>query len=401
MEELKLNRKKQIPMDKKALLLLLAALALFLNGCGRTDVAEAESPQRPVIVEAVETEEIRKELEISGNVKPSQMVRAGFKVEGLIEHSYVEAGDRVEAGQRLMRLETQDYDLNVDATLAKYEALRRKADSAIPSKINQAQAQLDYIEAQYQRMTTLHEQGVVSSKDLEEVETKYTVAQNQYQEAMDAYDITEKELRQVERALDLAQSKLEDTVLTSPIAGTVLKTTFEAGETIAPGHPAVILGVLDTMEVEIGVPDTIISRIAIGESVSVYLYGLDQEVEGKITNIDPMADQKTRTFGVQIEIDNSQGQIRPGMLAKVSLASSEVSAIMVPVNCVNNLPEASFLFVYKEDGTVEQRTVELGEIYGDRIQVLGGLEEGEEVVIDGQYQLTDGQTVTARKADAQ
>lgn len=387
--------------DPKMLLLLLAAFALPLNACGRSDVTETESPTRPVQVQEVETEEIRKELEISGNVKPSQMVRAGFKVEGLIEHVYVEAGDRVQPGQPLMRLETQDYDLNVDANLAQYEALRRKAESAIPSKVNQAQAQLEYIEAQYERMTTLHEQGVVSSKDLEEVETKYTVAQNQYQEALDAYEITEKELRRAQRALDLAQSKLEDTVLTSPIAATVLRTTFEAGETIAPGHPTVILGVLDTMEVEIGVPDTIVSRISIGESVSVFLYGLDREVEGVITNIDPVADQKTRTFGVQIEIDNSDGEIRPGMLAKVALASSEKSAIMVPVNCVNNLPEGSYLFVYQEDGTVEQRTVELGEIYGDRIQVLSGLTDGEKVVVEGQYQLTDGQTVNAGKADAQ
>lgn len=366
---------------------------MLLQGCSKSLADEAQEILKPVKVKVVETEDYSKTMEISGNVKPAQLIRTGFKSAGVIDDIHVEEGDMVREGQVLAALETHDYQLGVDAALAQYEAMERQSDSAINSGVNQAQANLDFVRTQYDRMKRLYEEGAIPKTTLEELETQLVVAENKYQEALDAYAISEAQLKQVKTSLEVAETKLGDTVLKSPINGTVIQKLFEAGETVAAGYPTIVLGRLDTLEVEIGVPDTLIDTIKIGKKVDVLIYGIDKELQGDIINIDTIADQETRTFGVKVEIDNKDNKIRPGMIAKVVMNTDNVTTIMVPSNCIMNDPDGAKIFVYKEEGYVEERRVVLGEVFGDKIEVLEGLEDGEKIVVEGHYRLINGDKV--------
>ncbi|MCC5908868.1 MAG: efflux RND transporter periplasmic adaptor subunit [Clostridiaceae bacterium] len=368
-------------------------MSILLSGCNADVSADIQDSLKPVIVQEVLTENYTKNMEISGNVKPAQLVNVGFKVAGVIDQVHVKEGDIVGVGQTLMRLDSYDYQLGVIAAQSQYESLDMQLDSKITSAINQAEAHLDFVKTQYERVNRLYEKGAVAKKTVEELETALVVAENKYQEALDARATSEAQLRQAKAGLDLAESQLADTVLTSPIHGTVVKQVFESGETIAPGYPALVLGRLDKLEIEIGVPDTLIDSIRTGEKVNVFIYGLDKEIEGVITSINTIADLQTRTFGVNIEINNKDQRIRPGMIAKVILTADEVESILVPTTAVLNDPDGSKIFVLHEGGYVEERSIVVGEIFGDNIQVLEGLEDGDNIVVEGQYRLVNGDQV--------
>lgn len=388
----------------KILILMLMIILILTNtmlyGCKRKEVEEVEDPLKPVTIMEVKTEDYSNDIKISGNVKPAQLIKQGFKVAGVIGDVYVKEGDHISEGQALMSLNPHDYELGVIAAQAQYESLDMQLKSKIDSSVNQAKANLEFIKTQLDRVRRLHEKGAVATKTVEELEVALVVAENTYQEALDARDTSIAQLRQAEAALELAQSQLDDTVLKSPITGTVVKQIAEIGETMAPGYPVLVLGRLDTLEVEVGVPDNLIDNIQKGEKVNLFIYGIDKELEGVISNIDTTADPETRTFGVKIDISNEDGDIKPGMIANVVIGMEKVSSIMIPIDSVTDDAEGSFVFVYDEETeTVSKREVEVGEIYEDSIQINDGLKDGELVVIEGQYGLLDEEKVKARRVE--
>lgn len=385
---------------KTKLLILLVILTTMLYGCKNKDVEVMAEPLKPVKIMEVKTQDYSDDIEISGNVKPAQLVKQGFKVAGVVGNIYVKEGDRISEGQALMSLNPHDYELGVIAAQAQYDSLNMQLSSKIDSSINQAKANLDFIKTQLDRVRRLHEKGAVATKTVEELEVSLVVAENKYKEALDAKETAEAQLRQAGAALELAQSQLNDTVLHSPIDGTVVKQIFEVGETIAPGYPAFVLGRLDTLEVEVGVPDNLIDNIKVGEKVKLFIYGIDKELEGVISNIDATADLETRTFGVKIDIDNKDGDIKPGMIANVVISMDKVTTIIVPIDSVVDDANKSTIFVYDENTkTVSKREVKVGTVFGDHIQIVEGLKDGELVVVHGQFGLLEGEEVNARRVE--
>ncbi|HAE91322.1 MAG TPA: hypothetical protein DCG60_01540 [Tissierella sp.] len=385
---------------KTKLLILLVILTTMLYGCKNKDVEVMAEPLKPVKIMEVKTQDYSDDIEISGNVKPAQLVKQGFKVAGVVGNIYVKEGDRISEGQALMSLNPHDYELGVIAAQAQYDSLNMQLSSKIDSSINQAKANLDFIKTQLDRVRRLHEKGAVATKTVEELEVSLVVAENKYKEALDAKETAEAQLRQAGAALELAQSQLNDTVLHSPIDGTVVKQIFEVGETIAPGYPAFVLGRLDTLEVEVGVPDNLIDNIKVGQKVKLFIYGIDKELEGVISNIDATADLETRTFGVKIDIDNKDGDIKPGMIANVVINMDKVTTIIVPIDSVVDDANKSTIFVYDENTkTVSKREVKVGTVFGDHIQIVEGLKDGELVVVHGQFGLLEGEEVNARRVE--
>lgn len=387
-------------IKKTKFLILIMIITTLLYGCKRTEKVDAEEPPKPVTIMEATTESYSNDIEISGNVKPAQLIKQGFKVAGVINNVYVKEGDNISEGQTLVSLNPHDYELGVIAAQSQYDSLNLELNSKIQSAVNQAEANVDFIRTQLDRVRRLHEKGAVATKTVEELEVALVVAENKLQEALDAKDTSVSQLRQAEAALELAQSRLDDTTLQSPINGTIVKQIAEIGETMAPGYPVFVLGRLDTLEVEVGIPDRLVDHVKKGEKVKMFIHGVDKEVEGVISNIDTTADIETRTFGVKIDIDNPEGDIKPGMIANVVIGMDNISSIMIPIDAVTDDTEGTYVFVYDEaTETVSQRIIEVGEVYTDKIQIISGLEDGELIVFQGQYGLLDGEKVNARRVE--
>ncbi len=387
-------------MKKTRVLAVILAGVLLLTSCGKKEETKEEEVLKPVVVDTVLRDNQSTAMEFSGNVKPGQMVKVAFKVPGTLESVTVKEGDRVSKGQTLMTLNTHDYEIARTAAQAQYDAIDAEIDTKIASARKEAESNLEFINTQLERVKRLHEQGAVATKTVEELELKKDVVETKLKEIADTERGAQERLKQASAMVDLADSKIEDTVLTSPIDGTVIKKLSEEGETVIPGYPTLAIGRLDNLEVEIGVPDKFIDSIIVGSTVDVYVKGLDLKVEGRISKIDAVADLETRTFGVIIDIKNPENKIKPGMIANVNIPMGDVDAITIPINSIIDNAEGSFVFVYDDKNKmVNRRKIEVGEVFGDLIEVTSGLEEGDTLVIEGQYRLNDGEEVKARRED--
>lgn len=419
-------------MKRWAVLLLL--LSLLLTGCSaQPDTAPTI---RRVETQTVQTGSSTDTMTVSGNIVPTETVKVSFKVAGRVNNVYPAEGELVKAGQVIAKMDTTDYSIAVQASdsqlkagqsqvasgqleleagRAELEALKLKVQSEVPAAINQAKAQLDLTQNTYDRTKALFEAGVATQADLDAAYAKLTVDQATYQQALDAQTITEAQIRQAEAkvesaqaqveqgqaqlkqaqsALDLANSNLSDTTLTSPITGVVLQKVVASGEMTSAGYPIVAIGKVDDVWVEIGVTDDAVGKLYKGQSAAVYVYGTDQTVTGTVDEIGALADTTTRTFPVKIRVHNPDGTLLPGMIAKVDISLSDTPGICIPLDSVIQLADGSSVFLYDEaTGTVSRRMIETGEIVGDQIEVLAGLESGECLVTAGQFVLHDGEQV--------
>lgn len=383
--------------NKKKLAAVLGAVVLVTTGCGKK-AEKIEEAKKPVVVASMKTEELSKDLEISGNIKPGQLVKVAFKVPGRIESITVEEGDRVSSGQTLMSLDKGDYLIGIEGAQAKYDSVKLEIDSKVASGENQARSTLDFVNTQLGRVQRLYEKGAVAKKTVEELELQKVVAENKLQEVLDAKVTAQAQLQQAKAMVDLAHSKMEDTTMYSPITGTVVKKLVEPGETVIPGYPTIALGKLDVLDLEIGVPDKNIDKIKVGQNVAVRIKGLNRDVSGRIKRIEPTADLETRTFGVIIEIANPKGDIKPGMIATAKINMNKVRAITVPIDAITDNAEGTFVYLYDEASKkVTAKKIKTGDVYGDKLEVKEGIKSGDVVVIEGQYRINDGEEVNARR----
>lgn len=375
---------------------LIILIQIVSGGCsieGET-VNIQEKIKKPVEVMQVNKNEYADEISVSGNIKPSKTVKVAFKVPGVIEKINFEEGSFINEGDLLANLDSYQYRLNTIAAQSNYESLQLKVNSEIPSAINQGKSQLELIQKRYESISKLHEKGSVSKDKLDETKTALVTIENKYNEALNAQEIYAKKLEQARVMSELADSNLADTNLYSPIDGIVVKKLFEAGETVAAGYPIVVLGKLDNVEAEIGVSDEHINKIKKGQETKVYVYGIEKEFSGIITEIGAMADMKTRTFPVKITIENMDLALKPGMVAKATIPFEDIESILVPIDSVINMPEGPTVFVYSEkEGIVNKRLVSTGEIVRDKVEILQGLNEGDKIIVKGQFKLKNNDEV--------
>lgn len=425
-------------MKKQSSLFLI--FLLLLSGCANKTETASQPLIRNVSVQTIQASEYANSITLSGTVIPTQTVKLSFKIPGIVSNLSVKEGDEVVAGQTIAKLDQNDYRINVQAAQAQVAGSRSSESAAlaqiqgaqaqldatdvqieteIPTKINQAKAQLDLIQTNYDRIKTMTDQGIAPQSSLDEISTQLEVAKNTYQQALDAKTVAETSRQAIaaqleaakaqyeaygsqtdaaSAALSLANSNISDTTIQSPIQGVVLQKIVESGEVVSAGYPIVAIGAVDQVWVEIGVTDESINSLQKGQKAKVYVYGIDQVIEGVIDEVGAVADATTRTFSVKILVNNTNQLLKPGMICKVDIILNGGEKILIPVSSVIHLASGSAVFLYSSDtNTVTKRIIETGEIIQDKIEVLSGLEFGETLVTDGQYVLHDGDPVSLKE----
>lgn len=419
----------------KPLILVLTTCALLFTGC-KADVEENKQVERNVKIKTINEEGMLNTLSLSGNVTPIETVKLSFKLDGVINEVIPEEGSFVKNGELIASLKTDDYALQkkaaeadkysaqagvsaaesqYEAAMAEYESAKYQVETEIPSKITQAKAQLDLTQATYDRIKTLYENGISTKSQFDEISAKLTADTETYEQALDAKGIAESKLEaslkkveaygaqisassavveKAQAAVDKSVNDLSDTAIYSPMNGVVLKKLYSSGETVAAGYPVVAIGNINSVYVEVGVSDKYINSIKQGQNANIYVYGTNKEYIGTVEEIGSLADSTTRTFNVKIRVDNQNGEIRPGMVAKANLNISGESVCLVPVSSVIQLSSGSIIFTYDENtNTVSKKSVVTGDIIGDNIQIIEGISTGDVIVTEGQFLIKDGDKV--------
>lgn len=353
------------------MLLVAAGCSLAAAGCadeadGSTEqeappsapqaAAASDSAAQDVRVMTVRPGPFRETLEVTGTLAPWKDVAVSAELGGLVREIAFEKGQRVERGAVLARV----------------------GDDIARAQLAQARAELVDAEAKQRRAAQLFEREAIPEQEL-------TAATSR---------------RDAQRALvEEMELRLERSIVRAPISGVAIDEPVDAGEVIAPGTRLTTIQRIDRLKLEADVPDTEIGWLEAGREATVAVDAYPgRRFDARVSFLSPAADRSSRTFEIELSLDNPRRLLRPGMIARVALVRRELSdGLVIPLDAVLTHEDGQRVFVV-EDGVADHRRVEIGGTEGDQALIAAGIEAGDRIVVDGQRQIAPGQPVEAREA---
>ena len=393
----------------RRILVLISVIGVAVSCSSPREGAQSPEPATPVRVGNVRRIRTPQTVPVSGSVVSWQdPSNVAFVVSGKVVEAGPREGDPVRKGQVLARIDPADYALGVQAAQAQVAAARAVLDKAEaparPEVLERARIAFERAQDEYRRMKQLYDSQSLAPNDFHKFEAAYRAAGQQYTEAQAG---GQKEDRAQARAVynqaaaaeRIARKHLEDATLRSPLSGFVSSRSLQVGEMASPGRPVFQIVELDPVEINVGVPETDIPLVRLGQTAAVQVPALPGEAfEGTVRLINVAADPTTRTYMVRIRVPNPKHTLRVGMIAEAQIRSDRMlDAMTLPAESVVHDPQgATLVFVYfSEQKRVYSKRVETGTVYGREIQIKSGLAGDESIVLAGQDRLRDGVAVTA------
>lgn len=345
-----------------------AALVLaVLGGCGEDEAEQAAGgggrggpggwgggrggvAAIPVKAEKVVRGEMNSYVETYARLEAERQISVMARATGFLERLEVEEGDRVQAGQVLVRLDKEELDL----------------------RMRQVQASYNESKANYDRIKVLHEKKMVSQSEYETTQLRFENSKVALEEAK----------------LNLAYADVD-----APISGVIMKRMVELGALVRSNQELFTIADMDPLLVRIFVPERRMYQLKAGQAATIAVEALPNKAfKGKIRMISPEVDPESGTVKVTLEVPAS-GLLKPGMFCTVRIiTASRPNALVIPKKALVLETDADDVFAV-EDGKVKVIDVKLGFVEGDRVEVVSGLEEGMQVVTVGHEGLKDGSPV--------
>ena len=207
---------------------------------------------------------------------------------------------------------------------------------------------------------------------------------------------SQQELDNTKLQLTVAETNLknlqENTLLKSPINGIVASRNYDNGDMYNGQLPILTVMQINPVILRINVSEMFFSKVKVGMPVDIKLDVYEGEIfNGKISLVYPTIDERTRTFGVEITLNNNNGKVRPGMFARVNINFGVIDRIVVPDQAIIKQAGSGTRYVYTiVDGKAYYKPVELGKRMDTEYELISGIDNGAEVVISGQSKLADG-----------
>lgn len=379
--------------------------------------SEADDPNHPVgdsgevtaAVARVERHPIGDSLAIAGEFKPFQDVDVHAKVAGYIKTIYVDVGTHVKEGQTLAVLEVPE----LAAQLAGADASARRANEEIgraQGDLERARSNHAAMHLAYQRLSDAAKtrQGLVAEQELDDSQAKDLEAEAQVSSAKAALSAAQQELEVAQANQKQVKALSDYTHITAPYAGVVTNRYADTGALVAAGTssstqatPVVRLAQISVLRLVLPIPESIAGTIRLGDPVKVRVQDLNEDVVGKVTRFADSLDPQTRTMHTEIDFQNPQGKLLPGMYVEATLSPAQKKSVLtIPLEAVemNGNDEGSVL-VLNPKSVLEERKVHLGVEGSTQIEVTSGLTEGDLVVVGSRSQFRGGMKVKPKQMD--
>jgi RND family efflux transporter MFP subunit len=404
---------------RKLMIAGLVALAILLVwGIFRHSKTEAEdghdgdavSTAQPVAaVVKVDRRTLSAPLTLAGAFKPFQDVDVHAKVAGYIKAIYVDVGTHVKEGQTLAVLEVPELQAqlagaNASVGRAKEEIRRAESD------VQRAKSTHAALRAMYERLSQAAQQkeGLVAQQEVDDAQAKDLSSAAQVSSSEAALDAAQ-------QALDIAQAEQQRyvalsayTKITAPYDGVITVRYADTGSLIAAGtseskqaEPVVKLAQISVLRLVLPMPESIVASIRLGDPVKVHVDALNKDYVGKVTRFADSLDEQTRTMHTEIDFQNSDGRLMPGMYVVATIAQVEKKNILtLPVEAISikGNDEGTVLFVNSQD-VLEEKTVHLGMESSNRVEIVSGVDEGDRVVVGSRNEFRSGMKITPKLID--
>ncbi len=341
-------------MKMRNCLLLMSCLLFILTGC--KGKKESRSLQAiPVEVMVVGEEAEAGAQNYVGTIEASSASVLSFPVAGNVTKVYVREGQKVYEGQLLAEVN----------------------DASFQQAYSAAQATLRQAQDGYDRLKLLHDKGSITEVQWVEMETK---------------------LAQAVSSEAIAKRNLENCKLTAPYSGVVGKLSAEEGMNVLPGNAVLTLLQTRAMQVNMPIPENVISEISVGQPVRISVSALNHRIyDGKISSKGVVANALSHNYEVLVPLQNSDGALMPGMVCNVWLPSTDTSQLIVVPNRVVKIDHTGDRYVWlASGGKAVRRSVTTGGLAQRGIIIAEGLEPGDSVIVNGEQKVSTGSAVIVR-----
>lgn len=391
-------------------LTVFLVLALAAAGCSKSDTAQARSRDaaaKPVAIATVHKDSVRRSVDVVGTLAAVDQVTISSEAEGRVREILGDLGDRVQAGQVLVRLDSEKqqyaYEQQQAAlarTLAQYGAPDPQHLPDIDQTPDVQKAKADLLQATqaFERANELYRQTLIPQQAFDDARTAMQSKQASYEAARQSARSLRASIQASEASMKLAGRQLRDAEIRAPFDGYVEKRLVNLGELVRAQAPVMAIVRLDPLKVVAEIPEKMAPWITDGRPVDLHVdaYG-DRTFTGKVTRISPAVNTATRAFPFEAVVPNPDAVLKPGTFARVHVESGKVDDVLtLPYAALQYRYGVNRVFVLDGDRLV-MRELQVGDRLDDRIEIVGGVTEGERVAITDVETLTDGTIVSVAR----
>ena len=387
----------------------LSLLGVSLTACtGEPHKKESNGEAVPVTVGRVQSVQDRETISVSGTISTQNSpANVSFLVSGKVVFVGPREGEYVKQGQVLARIDPTDFNLSVKGTAAQAASAQAAMEKALrparPELLEQARIGFERAEDEYRRMKMLYDSKSLAPNDFQKYKAAYEHARQDYEQAKSGGQREDKDqargaYNQASAHLEVARKALSDATLCAPISGYIAKRSIEPGDTASPGRTVFEIVQMDPVEVNVGVPETDVHLVRIGQKADITVPALPGKTfQGTVRVINVSADANTRTYMTRVIVANPEHSLRVGMVAEATIRGDQmVSMVTLPGDAVvRDAQGATQVYVYYPDQKrVYAKRVEIGTAVNRNVEIKSGLSGNELIVLAGQTKLKNGQVVS-------
>lgn len=406
-----------------AAVVALAGLAIY-RGWGftqkRTGTQRTARMEIPVEVTRVSSQPLTYSVKVTGDILPLLQVEIFPKVSGYLERINVHIGDRVKQGQEIAQIDRTDF-LNkvreIEAKVAQARAQTTELETGARMEelrqaeeaVKQAQSRFQNARLQHERVEALYKREVISKKERDVADMEYTVAAAQLASSQqqlklvqegarhEVKEASQAKLREMEAILEQERNRLKDTKIMAPFQGEISRKYVDAGAFVSPSSPSTPLVSLvhtETLRIVANILEKNVPLLKAGIKAKIQVESYPgRTFEGRVERINSALDLSTRTLQAEIYIPNPDRTLKPGMFARLEIILLEkAQTVVIPREAVLEGGNAMTVFVVEGKQAVRKQ-VTLGYEQDRMVEVVKGLNVGDQLVIKGQQLIKDGSSI--------
>lgn len=362
--------------------------------------------QASVDVATVQRTDLIKRISLSGQTVPEAQVDIAAKYQGRVTAVNVSLGQRVEAGDILVIQDTGDADISVAQNAAAYQQASSDVIStkaSVNASLEKAKADYQRAVDSYQRSKTLYDVGGISKESLDSSQQQVTTAKAALDTLVNQMNSGEAASIQSSRAaaakaqqsMYASEKQRDDLIIRAPRSGVIGYRQVETGTIIPAGQK--ILSIFDNSNIYVDcqLSEQDLGAFNTGMGVNVQIESIGKTMPGKVIYISPASDAQNLTFSLRIALVNPDSAVKSGMFAKSIInVPLRKNVLVVAKDAVQEKNGTYFVYVVDGNNTIEQRSVEVGARGDENVEILSGLNDGENIALTNLSRLRPGMVVT-------
>jgi RND family efflux transporter MFP subunit len=398
-------------MRKRTSLILSAGLTLpviaGLVACNSkarsSETSAAEVPAAAVV--AVSRGSIAHILNLAGQFQPYQVVDVHAKVSGYIKHIYVDIGDKVHTGETVAILEVPELNAQLKGSVSEFARSKDEITRA-QHEVARAESEHSAVHADYLRLMKASEAqpGLIAQQELDNAQSKDLSTEAQIDAAKAALSAA----KQGADAADANRERVQDlndyTHVTAPLNGVIIMRYADTGALIQAGTssdtqsmPVVRLSQSDLLRLRVPVPEDAVRYVHVGQNMQVRVDAVGRSLTGMVVRFTRNVSLETRTMETEIDVPNKDLSLTPGMYANTELdLDHRDNVLTIPVQALVKDGSKQTVLILDSQNRVQQRTIQTGIQGSELVELTGGLNEGERVIVGGQSKYQVGEQVTPK-----